>query len=206
MISFVYFDVGGVVIDDVNGNVKKWKEMKRDLGIKTENDKEFDQFYYEIEKEICAGRKVDMFTLVKEKFHLNFPVGYSFSKDFIKRFDPNKSIWPVIDRIKQDCQIGLLTNMYPGMLSAITEKGIMPKISWDVIIDSSIEGYRKPDLKFFELAQERANTEGKNILFVDNKIENINAAKEFGWQTFFYDSADHEKSCEDLLNYYNSHL
>ncbi len=203
MISFVYFDVGGVVIDDVNGSVSKWKKMKRDLGIKAENDKEFDEFYNEIEKEICAGRKVDMFALMKEKFHLNFPAGYSLSKDFIKRFEPNKSIWPVINRIKQDCKIGLLTNMYPEMLSAITEKGIMPKIHWDVIIDSSVEGCRKPDLKVFKLAQEKADTERKNILFVDNKIENINVAKNLGWQTFLYDSVNHEKSCSDLLEYYN---
>ncbi len=203
MISFVYFDIGGVIIDDVNGSVSKWKEMKRDLGIKAENDKEFDRFYDEIEKEICAGRKVDMFVLMKEKFHLNFPAGYSLSKDFINRFEPNKSIWPVVDRIKQDCQIGLLTNMYPGMLSAITEKGIMPKIHWDVIIDSSVECCRKPDLKVFELAQERADAKGENILFVDNKIENINAAKNFGWQTFLYNPADHKKSCSDLLAYYN---
>lgn len=206
MISFVYFDIGGVIIDDIDGNVKKWEEMKRDLGVKEERDKEFDRFFNEIEKEISSGKKVDILALIKERFHLNFPADYSLSRDFINRFEPNKSIWSVVDRTKQNCRIGLLTNMYPGMFSAITEKGIMPKINWDIIIDSSAEGCRKPDPKIFELAQKKADTEKENILFVDNKIENINAAKNLGWQTFFYNSRNHKKSCADLLNYYNSHL
>lgn len=206
MIKFVYFDLGGVVVADVNGT-DKWTEMKRDIGITAENDIEFDKFYEKYEKEACSGRDVDtIIPLIKKKFHLNFPVGYSLLMDFINRFEQNKYIQPVIDKIKQNCGIGLLTNMYPGMFSAIKAKGIIPKINWEVIIDSSVEGCQKPGLKIFELAQEKTDTERKNILFVDNKIENINAAKNFGWQTFFYNSANHKKSCEDLLDYYNSHL
>jgi FMN phosphatase YigB (HAD superfamily) len=202
MISFVYFDVGGVVIADVNGT-DKWTKMKRDMGITAKNDIEFDQFYDEHEKEVCLGRDVDtIIPLIKEKFNVNLPTGYSLLADFINRFEQNKYIQPVLDKVKQDCGIGLLTNMYPGMFSAIKVKGIMPKVNWDVVIDSSIEGYRKPDLKIFELAQEKANTERKTILFVDNKFENINVAKDFGWQTFFYNSKDHKKSCSDLLDYY----
>ena len=52
MISFVYFDVGGVVVNDCKGN-DKFEKMKRELGIKAEDDKEFDEFYDEYEKEVC---------------------------------------------------------------------------------------------------------------------------------------------------------
>ena len=93
--------------------------------------------------------------------------------------------------------------MYPGMLSAIMKKGIMPPVSWDVIIDSSVEGCQKPSVDIFKLAEKKSNMREDSILFIDNTIENINAAKDFGWQTFLYNSADHKKSCSDLLNYYN---
>ena len=203
MISFVYFDVGGVVVKDLYGE-NKWTEMKRDIGIKAEDDKEFDQFWDKYEKEVCLGRDVDtLIPLLEKKFHLNFPDGFSLLANFVSRFEPNKLIWPVLERIKQDRKIGLLTNMYPRMLSAITGKGIMPPVTWDAIIDSSIEGCRKPNSDIFELAEQRANVKKDNILFADNKMQNINAAKDLSWQTFFYDTKDHKKSCRNLLNYYN---
>ncbi len=204
MISFVYFDVGGVLVDDVNGRIDKWIKMKRDIGITKESDEEFDRFYDEQEKEICGGKDVDeIIPLIEERFNIDFPDGYSLFTDFINRFEKNQYIRLVIDKIKKKCRIGLLTNMYPGMLPVMVEKGIIPEVNWDVIIDSSVEGCQKPDLKIFELAQEKAKTEGENILFVDNKIKNINAAKDFGWQTFLYNPSDHKKSCADLLDYYS---
>ncbi len=204
MISFVYFDVGGVVVSDFNGT-NKWIKMKRDIGITAEKDKEFDRFYDKYEKEVHVGRDVDtLIPLMRERFRLDFPNGYSLLTDFIDRFEQNKSIWPVIDKIKQDCRIGLLTNMYPRMLSLMVKKRMMPPTSWDIIIDSSIEGCQKPDLTIYKLGEQKINVVKKdNILFIDNTIENVNAAKDFGWKTFLYNSADHKKSCSDLLDYYN---
>lgn len=203
MISFVYFDVGGVVINDCKGN-DKWEKMKRELGVKTEDNKAFDEFYDAYEKEVSLGKDIDtIIPLIERKFHIIFPAGYSMLADFINRFEKNIYIQPVIDRIKQDCRMGLLTNMYPRMLSAMTEKGIMPEATWDVVIDSTVEGCRKPGLGIFELAEQKANAKGDEVLFIDNTIANINIAKDFGWQTFFYDSSNHKKSCSDLLDYYN---
>ena len=203
MISFVYFDVGGVTVDDISGT-GKWIKMKRDIGIKPKDDEEFDRFYDEYEKEVCLGKDIDtIIPLIKERFHINFPSGYSMFFDFISRFKQNKYIWPVIDKIKQDCQVGLLTNMYPKMLPTMIEKELMPPVIWDVIIDSSIVYCWKPDLAIFKLAEQKANAKKKNILFIDNKIANINAAKNFGWQTFLYNPSDHDKSCVELLDYYN---
>ena len=82
MISFIYFDVGGVVIADVN-STDKWTKMKRDIGITAENDIEFDQFYSQYEKEVCLGRDVDtIIPLIKEKFNVNLPSDYSLLADF----------------------------------------------------------------------------------------------------------------------------
>ena len=206
MISFIYFDVGGVVINDCKGN-DKWEKMKRDLGIKPEDDKEFDEFYDKYEKDVCLGKDIDtIIPLIEKKFNIVFPVSYSMLADFINRFEKNIYIQPVIDMIKQDCRIGLLTNMYPKMFSMMTKKGIMPEANWDVVIDSSIEHIRKPDLAIFELAEKKANTKKDEILFIDNTVANINAAKDFGWQIFLYDSYDHKKSCQAFLDYYNSYL
>lgn len=187
MISFVYFDIGGVVIKDIVG--PGWAKMKQDIGITDTNNQEFDQWFDEKEKLLCIG---------KENFDLNFRNIKLTLNDFVSRFGVNKSIWPIIKKIHQHCKIGLLTNMYPHMLEEIKKRDLLPEVVWDLIIDSSVEGIAKPDTEIFQLAEEKAKVKGEGVLFVDNSFKNIQAASDFGWQTFLYDSSDLEGSSRKL--------
>lgn len=203
MISFVYFDVGGVAIRDFSAT-NKWEEMKHDLGVTSKIDKEFDDLYDEYEKaEITTTRDVDsMPEIFTEKFGLKFPENYSMLDDFIKRFDKNTFIEPVIKEIHKYCRIGLLTDMYPRMLNAIKDRKLLPEIEWDVIMDSTVEKMHKPDPNFFKLAEVRAGVKANEILFVDNKIINVETVEKMGWQSYFYDSENYEKSSNDLMDFF----
>ena len=87
--------------------------------------------------------------------------------------------------------------MYEGMLDLIKRKKLIPDINWDVIVDSSVEKYRKPDKEIYEIAESKSGFKGNEILFIDNKRENLEIPKEMGWQTYWYDSSDYDKSsCE----------
>jgi putative hydrolase of the HAD superfamily len=129
------------------------------------------------------------------KTNLKLPLELS---DFVSRFELNENIWPVIKNIKNKYKIGLLTNMYPGMLDSIKTRKLLPDIVWDIEIDSSVVGLQKPDPQIYKLAQERAGVDASEILFVENSLGNIEAAQALGWQTFLYDSGDYEKSSRDL--------
>lgn len=198
MIKFVYFDVGGVVIKDFSGT-NKWEELKQGIGIKPEQDKEFIEFFDKYEPEVCLGRDIEtLVPLMKEKFNLTLPNDYSFLKDFVYGFERNDSIWPVIEKAKRKFKIGLLTNMYTNMLDMIKERDLLPKVEWDVVIDSSIEKVIKPTEAIFKLAQERAEVNGKEILFVENGKKHVEAAMKFGWQTLLYDPVNLEESNRKL--------
>lgn len=200
MISFVYFDLGGVVVLDFSGT-DKWVQLKKELGISAEKDREFEAFWDKYEPKVNTGRDVEtLLPLIKRRFDSKLPEGYSFLIDgFVNRFEINKSIWPVISKIHKQCGIGLLTNMYPHMFEAVRKRGIMPKIKWDVIIDSSKEGIAKPDLRIFKLAEQRAGFTGREVLFVDNSRTHVDATNAFGWQTFLYNSARPEESSRRLI-------
>ena len=88
--------------------------------------------------------------------------------------------------------------MYPHMLQAIKNKGLLPKVKWDVIIDSSIEGVIKPDPEIFKFGEERSRYKGNDILFVENSSNNLKAAREYGWQVFLYDSTHPEEESRRL--------
>lgn len=175
MIKFVYFDVGGTIIKDFS-ETNKWQEFKKDFKIT-------DEYWNSVEGNLSTGK-----TDIDEKI-LN---------GFVDRFEINSSIWPVIAKIKEHYQVGLLTNMYPGMLDLIKSHNLLPKINWDVIIDSSVEKTAKPDPKIFEIAQNRAGVPGKEILFIENSEEHVKAAEKFGWRTFWYDSKNYEDSSNKL--------
>lgn len=199
MIKFIYFDVGGVLIKDFSCT-NKWKELRRSIGIKSDQDEAFDKFFDVYEKEVCVGKDIEtLLPLMEKRFKLSFPDGYSFLQDFVNRFEKNETIVPVIASISKDIRLGLLTNMYTGMLDSITKRKLMPDVKWDVIIDSSIEKVRKPQKEIFEIAQKRAGLDPNQILFVENGKKHIDAAKEAGWNTFFYDSSDYVKASEDLM-------
>lgn len=58
MISFIYFDVGGVVIDDFSGN-NGWQELKTELGITPDQDAAFMKAFYPLEHEVLVGRHLE---------------------------------------------------------------------------------------------------------------------------------------------------
>src|SRR3989344_6191224 len=199
MIKFVYFDVGGVVIKDFSGS-NKWEIMKKDMKVRKEFDQEFDELYNKYEKEeLCLSRNVDtLIPIFSKRFGMSFPKNFSMLKYFVDHFEQNNSLLPVLKRVKKVCGIGMLTNMYVGMLDEIMKRGLLPTIKWNFVIDSTKVGLQKPDSKIFKLAQKQCGANREEILFIDNNRKNINAAGEIGWQTFFYDSSKHEETCKEL--------
>ena len=207
MIKFIYFDVGGVVIKDFS-ETNKWEELKQELSIPSNRSQEFEDINNLYRDEINTIREIDsLIPIYKERFNIKLSKDYSLLIDgFIKRFDKNLDIWPIIEIAKSYFKIGLLTNMYPNMMAEIKKAELFPNIDFDQIIDSSVEKVQKPYREIFELAQKRSGLKGSEILFIDNSRKNIDSAKDFGWQTFFYDSSNYEDSNRKLSIYMQSLL
>src|SRR5688572_26494700 len=99
-ITFIYFDIGGVLIKDFSGN-NKWNEMLHDLGVKEQDKERFSEMFTEFEKEVCVGRDVEAFIpIMKKQFGLDIPDNYSFLMDFVNRFEANPSLHSVLEELK----------------------------------------------------------------------------------------------------------
>jgi epoxide hydrolase-like predicted phosphatase len=197
-IKFVYFDVGGVALLDFT-NTNKWAEIKKSLGVNKNNEELFDSVWQKHRKRICIDCDIDLLTPeFEEKTGIEFPKEYSMLEDFVSKFEQNRSIWPVMEFAKKKYKVGLLTNTYPRMLDLIRSNKIFPDIDWDVIVDSSLVGFQKPEDGIYEIAEKRSGVKPSEILFIDNLSKNIEVAKNRGWQVFWYDDQDPEKSSEKL--------
>jgi HAD superfamily hydrolase (TIGR01509 family) len=200
MVSFVYFDVGGVVMKDFSGSAK-WKDLEMELGIAEDSYIDFTKFWDSYEPELCRGKEADsLLPVISKHFGIIVPLNYSIMREgFVSRFEENKSIWPVVTEVQKTHKTGLLTNMYPGMLNAIHARKLLDDFAWDVTIDSSVVGFQKPDHQIYEIAQERAGVKPSEILFIDNSAKNIEGAKKAGWQTFHYDATNPQKASKELM-------
>lgn len=196
--TFIYFDLGGVAIRDFSGT-SHWNDLKNELGIKPEDSEKFDEFFDKYEDEICTTRSVDtLVPLIEKEFDVKLPKNYSFLQAFVDRFEKNESIWPIVKKAKEKYRIGLLTNVYPGMLGLIKKRSLLPPTPFEVEVDSSMEKLCKPYKEMFDVAQRKAGVNASEILFIDNSKRHTKAAKKFDWQTFLYDSSNIEKSNAEL--------
>lgn len=201
MISYVFFDVGGVVIDDFSGN-HKWAHLKQELGINVDLERRFNELFHRYNREFCTDRDVETFLpILESELGVVAPAGYSFLEAFVDRFSANPDIVPAIKLVRDQVGVGLLTNMYPRMFDDIQRRQILPDIVWDHVVDSSVVRLQKPDPEMFAHAQQVAGVPGDQILFVDNSLEHVAAAKAHGWQAYHYDSSDHRQSSQRLADH-----
>ncbi len=57
---------------------------------------------------------------------------------------------------------------------------------FDVVVDSSVVGTRKPEPGIYELTRERLDVPHEAIFFLDDIGQNLKAARALGWQTLLY--------------------
>lgn len=201
-LSFVYFDVGGVAIQDYSDS-NKWDVMMHDMGLDKFDREQVDLIYDSHDDEICLGKMhVDaLIPFYVAQFGINLPPNFSMQEYFIDHFNRNKGLWPIINTLKHTCQVGLLTDIYPGMLDGIMTKQLLPPAQWDVIVDSSVESVRKPMPEIYDLAQSRTGVPAEEILFIDNREKNLVIPRKLGWQTFLYDSSNYDQANKDLATF-----
>lgn len=112
-------------------------------------------------------------------------------------------LWDVARKAKTSYEIGLLTNMAPRMLAAINQSELLPKLSWNAVVDSSDVGYQKPDYRIFEIAELKAGVEPNELFFVDNIPSHVAAAQERGWKAALYDPHNPIESSKKIEKWLN---
>lgn len=203
-IEFIYFDVGGVAILDFS-KTNKWDEMLKDLEVTDALRPQFDELFASHKKNIAIGADPAIFVEeARNKLGVNFPPNYDMTADYVNRFEKNPSMLKLIDKLRKDFRLGLLTVQYPNMLNLIFEKKLLPRDIWEVVIDTSVVGITKPDPGIYHMAQKKADVPPEAILFIDNKPKLLEYPKSLGWQVFEYDPANAEESTKELEEYINT--
>lgn len=192
-VKFIYFDVGGVILN----TDRAYKNISKISG------KSVDEINRVFEKYAALGEK-DIKEILKD-YKRELDVSFETYEDFVKihtaAFIPIKETHDLMRKLIKIYPLGLFSNTEPLILETSINYGKIPDISYKTILASCYVGYRKPQKEIYLIGQERAGFVAKNILLVDDKKENVDAAKILGWQGFQFNPRNPKTSCEYIENY-----
>lgn len=179
-VKFVYFDVNGCLVRSFHRAFSK---------LAADTEASFDTVesaFWHYNDQVCRG------TMSMAEFNaalterLQAP-GVDWAKYYLDAVEPISELHEVVQWASERYRVGLLTNIMPGLIDAMRLSGVLPKIAYDAIIDSSEVGALKPEATIYQIAQERAGCNSEEILFIDDTRQNLMAAEHFGWKVLWFD-------------------
>ncbi|HET9946522.1 MAG TPA: HAD-IA family hydrolase [Patescibacteria group bacterium] len=190
-VKFIYFDVGEVLISGATS--KDFAEKL--LGI---NYEDFKKVYKKHRFNIYKGTvsTTDLLTLYKKEFP-SIKTTNPF-EEWLTLLSPIQEMHTLISKLHPTYQLGIITNSYSGTFDKIQQKNLLPNVLFTHIVDSSKVGFAKPEKEIYMLAQGKTGLLAEEILFIDNKEENILAAQKMGWQGFIFNQNNPTESVKAL--------
>lgn len=190
-ISFVYFDVNGCLVRFYQ---RAFIQIAAEFGVSSDL---VETAFWHYNDQVCRG------VLSMDEFNnkLASKIGAPNIDWQAYYLDSAESVPGTTDLVKwvhHHYKVGLLTNIMPGMLSALRRLQRLPDLKYDSIIDSSEIGYVKPETKIYELAEEKAKVRPKEILLIDDTRANLTAAEKIGWHVLWFDYADPKESIKHI--------
>ncbi len=190
----VVFDLGGVFLEGRVENViafgvsigltaEIWGNLRNELFL---NDGPFDQLERgEMALETFAGILVE-----KVRAH-GIALTLDQARDFMGAPGGDRSrlrteIVAACREVRAVMPTAMLTNNVAEWREAWHAR-IAPETLFDVVVDSSEVGMRKPEPGIYRLTEERLGLSGGDLLFIDDLGVNLKAARSLGWQTLKYD-------------------
>jgi len=195
MIKFIYFDIGGVLID--------WSKVFENAALKFNLDiedigKVFDENHDAITKGSLTPKQ--LWEKCIQRYNLKNAEDYDFLDSWVSDYKSIEEMHKLVVKIVPKYKIGLLSNIYKGMLPLLLNKELIPNINYDQIIFSCDVGMMKPNSDIYVLAQEKANVNSEEILLVDDRKDYLEGARKLGWKTFLFNSEE-QNSVKELEDY-----
>ena len=199
LIKAVIFDMGGVFIQTKDKNPRLKLAEKYGMS------------YEDLSKLVFQSETAQLATLgeVNEKVHWQFVVNQlNLTSTELKEFQD--AFWggDVLDQdliefsleLKEKYPIGLLSNAWSGARDLLTRKFDFLHV-FDVSVFSAEVGLAKPDPKFYHWILNKFSLQPHEAIFVDDFIENIDAANLLGFRTVHFKSTDQAiRNIKEMLN------
>jgi len=194
-IQAIIFDWGGVLIEDPAPGVVRY--CAKALGVSEDDYKQAWNLYM---NDFQIGLVTEQQFWKNMTNHLKTPmqkVNSLWGDAFAAAYVPRRELFVLTAQLrKAGCKIAILSN---------TEKPAVELFHkqkydiFDVEVFSCLEGTKKPERKIYELALDRLRTPAGQTIFIDDRQDYINGAKQVGLKTILFRDVDQLK--KDLAGF-----
>lgn len=190
-ISFLYVDINGCMVHFFH---MAFTKIAHDTGVSSDV---VETAFWHFNDAVCRGEiTIDEFNHQFSR-HLGIQQ-IDWNAYYLDAIEPIEGMYELVSWASEHYKVGLLSNIMPGQIDAMIAKGILPDISYDAVIDSSMVKAIKPEAEIYEIATDRAGVPPSEILFVDDSRANLIAAEQFGWRVLWFDDMRPADSVEKI--------
>lgn len=182
MIKTILFDYAGVITPTSNNYDFAVKNCKR-FNL---TPKELMQMTYENWAETALGKQKCSFFWGTIAKRLNIKPD-ELRDLVIETFPVDKRMVDIINKSKTRYITVLFSNQIEDWIEQVIKENKL-KNSFHFLINSYIVGARKPDEAIFKEALKKTSSKPKEVLFIDDSLENIEAAKKMGINAIHFNS------------------
>jgi len=176
--KLMLFDIGGVLIEYKNAFVTASNEQNIPHEI-------IWNFFDKYVDELTLGKitSQEFYLLCLKENNLKADPNYNFIKSWINDYEVINPTYNFVIEISKQYQIGLLSNIYQGLAPELIKQKLIPDIKYNYEFLSCDINLKKPDKEIYEFVEKTSGCEQNQILFIDDRDDNIDVAKSIGWQT-----------------------
>lgn len=190
-IKFVYFDVNGVLVRFFH---HAFSQLAQDTGASATS---IESTFWHYNDAVCRGEmSVTEFNRALAKHIGKHEVDWLHY--YMDAVTPITEIQDMLKQVSKSLKVGLLTNIMPGFIKAMTTSGLIPNIDYAAVIDSSTYGAIKPEAKLYEIAQQEAGVKPEEILLIDDSRTNLMSAERMGWKVLWFDDYTVDESVKRI--------
>lgn len=192
-VSFVYFDVNGCLVHFYQRAFSKLAEA---TGAQSDV---IETAFWHYNDDVCRG----VITLDDFNKKLAERIGadsVDWKQYYLDAIEPITQMHEVVKWASERYKVGLLTNIMPGLLTALRREGYVPDIAYDAVVDSSEIGAIKPEGHIYDVARELAGCPPDEILLIDDARTNLMSAEKQGWNVLWFDDARPEEATDRVKN------
>ncbi len=201
--KLILFDWGNIVESHQTGYT--CHDAFNDTFIKCGYNNEKNIFYklgkYKISTIKSQEEFKKIYNKIKEDFNLNksFEEFKSIYKDTFNKIDYYKDVRDFEISLKDKCYIGIFSN-----LTIFDKERLDKEVNlslYDYVFLSFEMGLQKPNIDAFKYVENNIPFKGKDILFIDDRLDNIKTAKSLGWNAYQLTGLELEKIKEVCNNF-----
>lgn len=181
-IKTILFDFGGVLYK--TPNIQWMNRWKRLIGL--HDDPQVTEILTnpngsQVVTDICLGKvsEDEIWRLMAEQWQVSPNLIKRLRRQVFSKSQLNRKMVNFLAELQQDYQTGILSNAGDQTRMLMEKVFKLDRYVEDIII-SAEEGVVKPDPAIYQIAMDRLNARPETTLFLDDYLENVLSARDFG--------------------------